>query len=464
MWVSITKFPHLHTFPKYLTKFYVIVIISNDVPETFEYIAFVPSPVSPHLTLLYLSLHNYKVVTARRRVSLSESPIYGNDIGKLSNIDPKSQIWDLNVCVRVFRFSQSYISMYVARYVCFCLVLLVLTLIETSAQPRVQTMPVICAFGRPTTQRVASSVRSSIPPELTDRVIDFLHNDWESLKSCCLTCKAWLPASRYHLWHRVVLRFTGNDDERAYADFLKSSPIITSCIVDLTVEFVQSCRSSARKSESDWIQGTLIPIFSTLRFLRRLMFINARFRAEDDEKAGGFLSSIVTKLSSVRALQFSLCHFAKFSQYVELVWGCPNLETLRLDNVTFDTIDTYLPRPPAVPRLHLKFLMIIFYSSHMPTVIEWLISEGLCSHLDFLVVFQLQVESPAVRRLLPVIGSHLRHLSISYAFLPVQPGTENGKSFFPQIPYSLPPPPSLLYFFQNKQINISNPITNNFCF
>lgn len=279
--------------------------------------------------------------------------------------------------------------------------------------------PVATSFERPTALRVHSNAYSSIPPELSDRVLDFLHNDEETLKSCSLVCKSWLPASRYHLWYRTTLRFAGRE-EKDYAQFLKSSPVITSCVVDLTVEF--ACpREATRQEELDWMQTTLLPIFSTFRFLRQMMFINVQF---DDD----VISKILPNLSSLCVLQLSLCHFPKFSQFVELIWGCPYLETLRLDNVTFDEVDTYTPRPPTVTRPQLKFLMVIFYSSHMPTVIDWLITEDFCSHLDFLVVFQLQVESPAVTRLLPVIGSHLRHLSVSYAFLPVESGSKDGKS------------------------------------
>jgi hypothetical protein len=38
----------------------------------------------------------------------------------------------------------------------------------------------------------------SLPDELTDRIIDFLHSDEDALSSCSLVCKAWLPSNRYH--------------------------------------------------------------------------------------------------------------------------------------------------------------------------------------------------------------------------------------------------------------------------
>jgi hypothetical protein len=265
-------------------------------------------------------------------------------------------------------------------------------------------------------------VHPGIPPELSDRVIDFLHDDWSALKACSLACKAWLPASRFHLWNRVVLRYSADGTD--YAEFLKASPAITSCIVDLTVEFpTDRSTDTSREPEATWMTETLIPIFSTLRILRQLMFVGAHF-GED-----AFLAKIYPSLSTARVVQLSMCHFSRFSSFVELVWSSPSLENLRLDTISFDQVDAYTPRPPSVPRPELKFLMIIYYSSvHMPVVIDWLVSEGFCTHVDFLVVFQQHIECPAITRLLPAVGSNLRHLSVSYAFLPTAPDSKDGKS------------------------------------
>ncbi|KAI1787329.1 hypothetical protein LXA43DRAFT_844823, partial [Ganoderma leucocontextum] len=57
------------------------------------------------------------------------------------------------------------------------------------------------------------SGRPRLPPELTDRVIDFLHDDHLALSSCSLTCSSWLPTSRLHrfrlvrLDHKTILPF-----------------------------------------------------------------------------------------------------------------------------------------------------------------------------------------------------------------------------------------------------------------
>lgn len=74
----------------------------------------------------------------------------------------------------------------------------------------------------------------SVPPELADAVIDQLHGDIESLRTCALTCSSWLPTSRYHLFNDVcfedkdsVLRWTrmfpGPSDIPSYVENLRVS-------------------------------------------------------------------------------------------------------------------------------------------------------------------------------------------------------------------------------------------------
>lgn len=51
-------------------------------------------------------------------------------------------------------------------------------------------------------QRVQSPVGSSLPQELAEFIIDHLWYHIDSLLACCLTCRAWVEPSRYHLFYR----------------------------------------------------------------------------------------------------------------------------------------------------------------------------------------------------------------------------------------------------------------------
>lgn len=46
----------------------------------------------------------------------------------------------------------------------------------------------------------------TLPQELTDYIVDFLHDDEATLYSCALVCRAWLPTAQLHLFDDVVVR------------------------------------------------------------------------------------------------------------------------------------------------------------------------------------------------------------------------------------------------------------------
>ncbi|KAJ6585693.1 hypothetical protein B0H19DRAFT_854687, partial [Mycena capillaripes] len=45
-----------------------------------------------------------------------------------------------------------------------------------------------------------------MPPELTDRIIDFLWDSQLDLRACSMVCRQWLPSSRHHLFESITVR------------------------------------------------------------------------------------------------------------------------------------------------------------------------------------------------------------------------------------------------------------------
>jgi len=39
-----------------------------------------------------------------------------------------------------------------------------------------------------------------LPPEILDYIVDFLHDNQNALKRCCLVSKSWIPRTRKHLF------------------------------------------------------------------------------------------------------------------------------------------------------------------------------------------------------------------------------------------------------------------------
>ena len=45
----------------------------------------------------------------------------------------------------------------------------------------------------------------AIPPEIVDRVIDYVHDDTKTLIACSLTARDWVPSTRLHLFEKISL-------------------------------------------------------------------------------------------------------------------------------------------------------------------------------------------------------------------------------------------------------------------
>ncbi|KAJ6611308.1 hypothetical protein B0H10DRAFT_2224185 [Mycena sp. CBHHK59/15] len=54
---------------------------------------------------------------------------------------------------------------------------------------------------------------SKLPSELCDEIIDYLHTDAATLAVCALVCRAWVPASRFHLFESI--KMSENSGQRA---------------------------------------------------------------------------------------------------------------------------------------------------------------------------------------------------------------------------------------------------------
>ena len=117
-----------------------------------------------------------------------------------------------------------------------------------------------------------------LPPELIDNIIDHFHDDPVNLHSCALVNSAWLPASRYHIFPRVSIRFNegpypyntscGGEASRLY-QILASSPEIVPYICDLLI--YKGTKSPDQ--DLNWMtQEESLPLLRLLTNLRRLEF------------------------------------------------------------------------------------------------------------------------------------------------------------------------------------------------
>lgn len=80
-----------------------------------------------------------------------------------------------------------------------------------------------------------TSLAPRLPPELTDMIIDYLHDHKSALQTCSLTCKGWLNSSRHHLFDGLYVPHVYQRPFTAFADFLHKAPHIARHIRRLTL-------------------------------------------------------------------------------------------------------------------------------------------------------------------------------------------------------------------------------------
>ncbi|KAJ3520615.1 hypothetical protein NM688_g9137 [Phlebia brevispora] len=75
--------------------------------------------------------------------------------------------------------------------------------------------------------------RMKLPQELSDMIVDFLHDDRDTLKACSLVCRAWVPSSHLHLFYAITVHAAAFSD--ALLQLLRSSAVVSSSIRVLKV-------------------------------------------------------------------------------------------------------------------------------------------------------------------------------------------------------------------------------------
>lgn len=192
---------------------------------------------------------------------------------------------------------------------------------------------------------------SRLPPELCDRIIDYLFCDRCALSACALTCRAWLPASRLHLFRHVRLQASTIP---SFLCVLMETPAIGAYVEDLMI--------------LTGSQGFTIPDIAQMKTLQMLKEIFDRLPAVKTLKVPVFFrisvmeTLILSALSkSLQAISFSGLFITDLQALSELLASFPHLQSVGFSNEVL-----WLPvvrLPPhraghAIPSLPLRHLRI----------------------------------------------------------------------------------------------------------
>jgi len=241
---------------------------------------------------------------------------------------------------------------------------------------------------------------ATLPPELTDHIIDFLHDDRKTLLSCSLVSKIWLPSSRYHLFGSLDIYSKERQD--SLIRLLKNSPASTIPNHVHTFSIVTDQRSDIPNSFD-----TIAPYLDRLP-VRSLTLKGHQWRPINKEHE----KDVLKWFSGIRELETRL-GFSCSEHFFRLISSFCSLEKLRMHikGLRFRFDDLQPIRSFAFPP-HLHTL-VIGLDSERPLALSWLVSVTQfppINTLDLYTITDVDEELPGVQALLQTLGPSIHSL------------------------------------------------------
>ena len=136
----------------------------------------------------------------------------------------------------------------------------------------------------------------AIPQELSDTILDFLHDDVTALCSAGLVCRSWLPASRLHLFSDIELNPRISGHRGLLEAICAERSTIPPYIRYLDIE----------GHESQFVDETLLrlPLLSNLKSLELSLIIMANLIPDAKKR----LITLVPNLTALYFNSFDVCN------------------------------------------------------------------------------------------------------------------------------------------------------------
>ena len=99
------------------------------------------------------------------------------------------------------------------------------------------------------------TTRPRFPPEISDYILDILHdeNESETPEQCCLVSKSWVPRTRKHLFARIA--FQDSPDCKTWTDMFPDPAISPTCYArSLLFDSMQAIADACAEGD-DWIRA-----------------------------------------------------------------------------------------------------------------------------------------------------------------------------------------------------------------
>ncbi|EPT00446.1 hypothetical protein FOMPIDRAFT_99279 [Fomitopsis schrenkii] len=182
-----------------------------------------------------------------------------------------------------------------------------------------------------------------IPQELVDMVLYALGGSYENretLKSCSLTCRAWLPASRTQLFESV--KFDHPKDITSFSAILRKSPCLARYVRTLELLIYDPDNDISYSDEDLDSLRTIVESMDRVQCLRLV---------------GGSYDGItflnrLPRMDCVSEVHFYCMLFDNIGCYTRLFASLPNVEDITIETLSFSISDDELITLPVVaPKL-----------------------------------------------------------------------------------------------------------------
>ena len=253
-----------------------------------------------------------------------------------------------------------------------------------------------------------------LPAEITDIIIDHLHDQPHALSACSLTCSNWLPRSRLHRFRDVELMDTSKFS--SFAALITGAPEIGDCVKKLV--FRSHCDEHTHNYH---VPGLGEPSCDRVCYPNVRTVVAAARDLRELRIDGLPLALFSAVSSSVESVSLSFVSMPPAADLTRWIRSLPSLRSLAVDLLAFESdhrIEFEIPEgAPAVAHsldeLQVSFVASLSWPSSFS---EWLISERVGSQLRRLRVHSLGKSrggiNGGVKQLLRELGPSLELLEI----------------------------------------------------
>ncbi|PBK93431.1 hypothetical protein ARMGADRAFT_928952, partial [Armillaria gallica] len=75
-----------------------------------------------------------------------------------------------------------------------------------------------------------------LPQELIDQIIDYLHDDTQTLRACSTVCRTWTQSSQRHIFCHISIDLQPSSDiVPTFCQSLVSAPHVAQCLQHLSI-------------------------------------------------------------------------------------------------------------------------------------------------------------------------------------------------------------------------------------